>query len=97
MKNIPLESAIVKSILTWLNKQPGIKAEKTHGGMYGKAGKPDITGCIRGRRFEIEVKRPGNKPTKLQLKELKEWEAAGAIVGVAYSLDDVKELLKDVI
>lgn len=97
MKTVPLESAIVKKILTWLNKQPGVKAEKTHGGMYGKAGKPDITGCIRGRRFEIEVKRPGNKPTPLQMKELRDWKAAGAIVGVAYSLDDVKELLKDVI
>lgn len=97
MSNGPLESTIVNSILRWLRKQPGVKAEKTHGGMYGRAGKPDISGCVNGRRFEIEVKRPGNKPTKLQLKELREWEEAGAITGVAYSLEDVKELLKDVI
>jgi penicillin-binding protein-related factor A (putative recombinase) len=96
MKTVPLESAIVKRILTWLNQQEGIKAEKTHGGMYSKAGKPDITGCINGRRFEFEVKRPGNKPTKLQLKELREWEAAGAIIGVVYSLEDVKEILSHV-
>lgn len=97
MSKAPLESTIVNSILRWLKKQPGVKAEKTHGGMYGRAGKPDISGCVNGRRFEIEVKRPGNKPTKLQLKELREWEEAGAITGVAYSLEDVKELLKDVI
>lgn len=97
MSKAPLESTIVASIMRWLKKQPGVKAEKTHGGMYGRAGKPDISGCVNGRRFEIEVKRPGNKPTKLQLKELREWSEAGAITGVAYSLEDVKELLKDVI
>lgn len=95
MKSTVLESSIVKKILTWLNQQPGIKAEKTHGGMYGKAGKPDITGCMNGRRFEFEVKRPGGKPTKLQLKELREWAEAGAITGVVYSLDDVKEMMSD--
>jgi len=93
MSKIPLESTIVKKILTWLNKQPGVKAEKTHGGMYGKSGKPDITGCINGRRFELEVKRPGGKPTQLQLKELREWKEAGAITAVVYSLDDVKSIL----
>jgi|SRR5690606_6550653 len=97
MSKAPLESTIVASIMRWLKKQPGVKAEKTHGGMYGRAGKPDISGCVNGRRFEIEVKRPGNKPTKLQLKELEEWRKAGAITGVAYSLEDAKEILKDVI
>lgn len=94
-KNVPLESTIVNSILRWLNKQPGVKAEKTHGGRYGKAGKPDITGCVRGQRFELEVKRPGGKPTKLQLKTLKEWEEAGSIAAVVYSLEDAKQALKD--
>ena len=88
----PRESSIVASILRWLNRQPGVKAVKTHGGPLG-AGQPDITGCIRGRRFDIEVKRPGGKPTKLQLRRLKEWEEAGSIVGVVYSLDEAKELL----
>jgi hypothetical protein len=95
MKVVPLESSIVQSILRWLNKQPGVKAEKTHGGRYGKAGKPDITGCVRGRRFELEVKRPGNKATKLQMKTLQEWKEAGAIVAVVTSVEEAREILQE--
>lgn len=88
--NGPRESAIVERILRWLNSLPECYAHKTHGGMFGKAGKPDITGCFRGWRFEIEVKRPGNRPTKLQERELARWAAAGAHVAVVHSLEELQ-------
>lgn len=88
------EAAIVRQMLTWLNRLPECYAHKTHGGMFGRAGKPDITGCFRGWRFEIEVKRPGNKPTPLQERELTRWAAAGAHVAVVHSLEELQAHFK---
>jgi len=91
--NHPLERTIVKSILAYLNGSPNCLARKRWGGGMGVAGDPDITGCLRGRHFELEVKRPGAKPTALQLKRLEEWRRAGAVVGVVESLEQVRALL----
>lgn len=92
---IPLERTIVKRIMKYLNSLPQCKCQKTHGGQFAKAGTPDITGCIAGRRFDFEVKRPGGKVSLLQWKELREWEAAGAVTAVVYSVDDVKRVLAE--
>jgi hypothetical protein len=87
------ESSIVKSILDYLKTVPECMAEKTHGSNFGKAGKPDISGCLRGRRFELEVKVPGNKPTPIQEAMLRKWNRAGAITGVVTSLEEAKIVL----
>jgi len=89
------EKSIVNSILKYLNSLPQCRAEKTWGGGYGNAGKPDITGCLNGRRFELEVKVPGGKPTPLQKVTLEQWKEAGAIVAVVHSVDEVKEIMKE--
>jgi hypothetical protein len=82
--------------MRFLNTLPACKVEKRWGGPRGNAGKPDLTGCINGKRFEFEVKRPGiTKATELQEKELRDWEAAGAIVGVVNSVDGVKKILRE--
>jgi hypothetical protein len=89
------EKSIVNSILKYLNSLPQCRAEKTWGGGYGNAGKPDITGCLSGRRFELEVKVPGGKLTPLQKVTLEQWKEAGAIVAVVHSVEEVKEILKE--
>lgn len=94
MANSPRESAVVNAILRYVNTIPNSKWEKTHGGLYGKAGKPDITGCIRGRRVEIEAKTDTGKLHPLQERELNEWRLAGAVSFVARSADEVKERLQ---
>lgn len=91
--NTPLEKSIVTAILKYLNSLPMCHAEKTHGGAFGAKGKADITGCLNGRRLELEVKRPGEKPTKLQSVVLAKWSAVGAISAVVTSVDDVKAVL----
>ena len=93
MNSAPLETSIVDKIMGWLKKVPGCKVEKRHGYSYAGAGKPDLTGAIRGRRFEMEVKRPGCNPTKLQEREIAAWKKAGVAAGVVRSLDDAKKLL----
>jgi hypothetical protein len=57
------------------------------------AGDPDITGLWRGVHFELELKQHGANPTPLQELRLQEWAAAGAIVAVVRSLDDLKRAL----
>jgi hypothetical protein len=51
---------------------------------YGRSGVPDIVSCINGKFVAIECKADGNKPTKLQLKTLR--EIAGA-KGYAFVVD----------
>ena len=87
------EKAIVNSIQRYLNGLPRCVARKRWGGGYGLAGEPDIDACLRGRSLQLEVKRPGKQPTKLQQKRLAEWSAAGAIVGVVHAVDEVRSLL----
>ncbi len=93
MKN-PSETAIVNTIVRYLRSLPGCAVRKRWGGGMGVAGDPDITGCIRGRHLELEVKRPGGKPTPLQEKRLREWRDAGAVVEVVASVEDVREILR---
>ena len=87
------ESAIVKAILAYLNTLPRCLARKRWGGGMGVAGEPDIDACLGGRSLQLEVKRPGQHPTLLQLKRMEEWRQAGAIVGIVTSVAEVKALL----
>jgi len=42
----------------------------------------------------IEVKRPGEKPTKLQEHTLRKWAEAGAVAVWVESLEEVKQLIE---
>lgn len=69
---------------------------KRHGTAMGVAGDPDLYGTVRGRHFEIEVKRPNDPSsqlTKLQAQRLQEWKLARAIVGVARSVEEALQIL----
>lgn len=67
---------------------------KTHGNMFSKAGTPDIIACLRGRFVAIEVKQPGGRVSPLQMAHIKLINRAGGVAFVAYSLEDVKHILK---
>jgi len=85
MKSIPLESTIVSNAVKWTNQQPCCWAFKTHGGMYGKAGIPDVIACINGQFLAGEFKRPkpaGTSVTMIQQKCLDDLNRAGAAVGI---------------
>jgi hypothetical protein len=90
---MPLEKQIVDSIVKYLRTVPHCAVRKRHGTPMGIAGDPDLYGTIGGRHFELEVKRPGNEPTQLQLRRLDEWAAAGAMVGVVRSVDEARQVL----
>ena len=97
MKRQPvLEKGIVARIIKTLKNNPRVVVRKRHGTAMGVAGDPDLYGTINGHHFEIEVKRPNDPSsqlTELQTRRLLEWKAAGAITGVARSVEDALVIL----
>lgn len=89
------EVTIVNNILNYINSLPYGVAEKVQG-TARSSGKSDINACINGRCIRIEVKTAdhGNRESKKQSINLRRWSAAGAICGVVYSLEELKDLLE---
>jgi|SRR5690606_21911827 len=90
---MPTEKSIVERILKYLNSLDGCRARKIHGGPY-MSGWPDILAIKDGQAYFFEVKRPGGRPTKLQLYELGEWMRVGAVVTVVTSVEEVKRVIE---
>lgn len=88
-----LEKDIVKAILQYLRGLPRCFTWKTHGGMYGTAGIPDVVACIDGRFYAFEVKQPAGKLTRLQEHTLEKIRAAGGVAAKVVSVEDVKSIL----
>jgi len=85
-----LEKNITNKIIKYLNSLDRVKAWKVHSGSYATPSKADITGSYRGLRFDIEVKRPGNKPTAAQFYFLESMKKTGSIAFWTDSLENVK-------
>lgn len=90
-----MEKDIVAAILRYLKRQTRCFAWKTHGGMYGTAGIPDIIACMDGRFYAFEVKQPGGRLTRLQEVTLNKIEAAGGVAVKVTSVDEVKSVLAE--
>lgn len=58
------------------------------GGGYGRAGIPDIVGCVNGFFLAIECKAGRGKTTALQDRELEDIREAGGVAMVIYDTDD---------
>ena len=59
-----------------------------------QSGVPDIGLVIKGRAVFIELKAGKNKPTPDQLQAHLDITLAGGVVGVCYSIDDVRDFLE---
>ena len=93
---MPLESAITRSVMKYLNSLDECVAEKVFG-CPQQVGRPDINGCYKGRSFRIEMKTPdhGNKASTLQKLNMELWTRCGAACAVCYSLDEVKKFIEN--
>ena len=90
-----LEKDIVDKIARYLRGLPGCFFWKEHGGMYGKAGIPDIICCYRGRFYGFEVKTATGRPTVLQLAVMRKICEAGGTAVIVRSVEDVEAALAD--
>ena len=86
------ETAIVNAVRAYL-KRKGAYVEKNHGSPFVVRGRPDLEGCLRGRYFAFEVKRPGQEPTDIQRWALEQILKAGGLCAVVHSLDEAKGFL----
>jgi len=87
------ENKLNSKVVKFLNTLPECYAEKRPS-QQGRKGRVDVTGCIKGRRLELEGKVRDNTPTKKQIYWLNKWASVGAITGVYRSINDVKEILR---
>lgn len=87
------ETKLQKSIQKYLQSK-GCYEFKVHGSAYMKAGIPDIICCYKGQFIGIECKVGRNKMSTLQEYHKELIEDAGGIHILAYSLDDVKAIIK---
>lgn len=89
----PLEKTIVAKIKD-VAEGLGYWVAKIHGNQYQLKGLPDLL-CIKdGKAAWIEVKVPGNEPTRIQEHRMRELAAAGCAVTVAYSATDARHFLE---
>jgi glycine cleavage system H lipoate-binding protein len=92
------ESRLVKRCKKWLDDLPHSRWVKIHGGdsPYQEVGISDILGCYLGRFVAIEFKTPGGELSRRQKRFLEEVVRAGGYALVATSLDQVKELIREI-
>jgi len=75
----------------------GIYHVVNHGGSWERRGRPDIYLCYRGRFVGVELKKgPGDTPTPLQQKHLREIRESGGIGVWLTSLEELKNLLSSI-
>lgn len=85
-----LEQRIQNSILRYLRRLPETWAFKAD---VSTRGIPDIICVHRGRFIAFEVKRPGEKPSAIQIANMQLARTAGAEAYAVESLAEVKEIL----
>ena len=92
MQIAPLERVIVKSVMDVARKL-GWWCAKNHGSAYSLAGLPDVIAIKNGRAVWMEVKRPGGKPTPVQVRVMAQLMAAGCECSVVRSAEDARQFL----
>lgn len=94
-KTKQLEQDIQDKIMDYIKSIGGLPVKFNNIGIYAKAGVSDILACIRGRFVAIEVKRPGQKPSALQVNFINAINSIGGLAFWADNLEDVKDKLKE--
>nr|DAX52571.1 MAG TPA: Nuclease [Caudoviricetes sp.] len=90
-----LEKKVENKIKKWL-KDKGYWYFKVHGSIYQPSGIPDILACINGKFVAIEVKRSeGGIISTLQKAQIEMIKKNGGIAGVANSMEEFLEILKE--
>lgn len=89
----PLESTIVKKVMAQA-KALGWLPLKQHGSAFVLAGLPDVLAIRNGRAAWMEVKRPGQHPTEIQIVRHRQLRDCGCPVAVVRSAQEAKDFLE---
>lgn len=92
-KKGPLERVIVAKVMA-AAKALGYWSMKNHGSAFSLAGVPDVLVIKDGKACWMEVKRPGEKPTPIQVARMRELASVGCPVAVVTSGDEAKKFLE---
>lgn len=88
------ESNLQKRVIKLINNIPNTWLINVHGGgRFQKSGVPDILICHEGRFRAIELKAPGEEPSKLQYAVGKKISTAGGDWIWSSNYDEIKEWL----
>lgn len=89
------EKQVENKIKKWL-KDKNYWFFKVHGSIFQPSGIPDILACINGKFVAIEVKRSkGGIVSPLQKAQIQKIKENGGIAGVANSMEEFLEILKE--
>jgi hypothetical protein len=92
-REAPPEKTITSNVMA-MAKRLGWLAVKMHGGSYSLRGFPDVQVIKEGRSAFMEVKRPGEHPTRAQEHRMRELAKAGCPVCVVFSAQDARHFLE---
>jgi pantoate kinase len=86
----------VKTKIKAILKEHGVYYAMPIGTGYGNAGVPDFLCCVKGRFLAIEAKAGKGVTTALQVKNLREVEAAGGVATVVneHSIDELSDFIR---
>lgn len=88
----PLESTIVKKVMDEARRL-GWYVVKNHGNSYSIKGLPDLL-CVKdGVAVWLEVKRPGEEATRVQLHRHRELRSFGCRVAVVTCVGEARDFL----
>lgn len=88
-----IETKLQDVCIEYLKSLPNCYVENSWG-RTGNKGKADLTGCLAGKYFAIELKTTMGVVSVEQKSYLAKISNAGGIVGVAHSLHEMKRILK---
>ena len=85
------------AVRAYLRKlRPHGKFSKIPQGMYSEAGVSDILGTYKKASVALETKSATGRPTRLQLKFLREHKAAGGVGGVIRTVREAMDIIESI-
>src|SRR5262245_30983139 len=89
------EGRLVTQRKNGIERNAGVVYHSPGGDNFQEMGIPDLLCCFHGMFVGIEVKQPGEKPSKAQLYQLDKIRRAGGIAVVIDDIDDLKLALME--
>ena len=87
------ETEFKKEVLEYLNSLPRTKAIKLRGSIYMERGTPDILCVHKGVPIFLELKVGKNVASKMQERQIKEWQSSGARAMVIRNMNQLEQLI----